>query len=303
MAVAFSDPFRAQGVPRWLRLLVKGLLLGSTATVVFNGSASTLASLIARGVTQGCPTRGSIWALAFDPVVRTVSCAAAAIGGSSVFADDIAAALWDILRDMATLAPILARMRAAAGLQLNFAKTAIINYGTVPTPPPTLRDDLGLSGICVHAEGVSLGFVLSPTVGDNIWTAALWKSLSRVVFVRQVPGFTGDRLLRLRRGGLLDAEVACPVACSDHRSASSRGRLPRHDSRCADVRDASPVACWPRTAWLPPARPLVASRSASGPDQILELRFLLHRSTRRSTTTRPCLHGELNNGYTHRVWP
>lgn len=72
----------AQGVPSWVRWLLRGLMVGSTVRVSFGGSVASAAVLMARGMKQGCPTSGSVWVLAFDPIVRLASYKVVAMGGS-----------------------------------------------------------------------------------------------------------------------------------------------------------------------------------------------------------------------------
>lgn len=95
-----------------MRILARGLLVGSSAVIDAIG--------IARGVKQGCPTSGSTWALAFDPLARAASYAALRSGGSlGAFADDLSSAFRDLVLGLQSLVAVLLRMRRAAGLSLN----------------------------------------------------------------------------------------------------------------------------------------------------------------------------------------
>lgn len=112
-----SRTLKAQGVPRWLRLLVKGLLVSSSARVVSGSSTSSIAMLIARGVKHGCPASGSLWALSFHPIIRTASCSMLSVGGSlGIFADDMACAIRNIILSISGLAPNLSHEKLVEDL-------------------------------------------------------------------------------------------------------------------------------------------------------------------------------------------
>lgn len=59
----------AQALPRWLRRLVLGLMRGSTARVRFSGRIQEAVVQVRRGIKQGCPSSGLLWALLLDLVV------------------------------------------------------------------------------------------------------------------------------------------------------------------------------------------------------------------------------------------
>lgn len=70
----------------------------------------------------------------------------------------------DLTVGFAALAPLLLRMRLAAGLRLNLDKTTIANFGTIANDElhAELREPLSFSTPSVSAAGTSLGFVLTP---------------------------------------------------------------------------------------------------------------------------------------------
>lgn len=115
--------------------------------------------LIARGVEQGCPTSGSIWAVASDPIIRSASHVVLTVGGSlSAFVDDLSAASRDIVQGLSVLAPLLDRMRLAAGLRLNYDKTSITNCGSVDNASlqTALLVGLALLGVTLFVVKASL---------------------------------------------------------------------------------------------------------------------------------------------------
>lgn len=191
---------RRLGLPARLRLLVQGLMRGSSATVTFGGSSSSSVAIwMARGVKRGCPASGSLRALVFDQItVRAASYAALHAGGSfGAFADDLSAAYRDPLAGIGALVPVLLRMRQVARLCLNLDNKNILNFGTVSDAQleAELREQLSVSSLCVRVEGISLGFVLSVAASDRVWSSALRESLERFCYVRQVPGLIGDGLV------------------------------------------------------------------------------------------------------------
>lgn len=61
----------ALNLPPWLEAAIRCLLVASQAQDYINGVIHGEANFrIERGIRQGWPTSGSIWALIFDPIVR-----------------------------------------------------------------------------------------------------------------------------------------------------------------------------------------------------------------------------------------
>lgn len=57
-------------IPAWLISSLRALYEGSTAQIVFGGVLADAVFDIARGIKQGCPSSGSVWAFVVDPIVR-----------------------------------------------------------------------------------------------------------------------------------------------------------------------------------------------------------------------------------------
>ena len=55
--------------PDWLVRAVRVLYGGSTAQIAVGGMRGVVIA-ISSGIKQGCPMLGSLWCLAFDPIVR-----------------------------------------------------------------------------------------------------------------------------------------------------------------------------------------------------------------------------------------
>lgn len=63
-------------LPSWVTRTMRSILMHFTATVFINAVVYTQASFpVPRGIQQGCPTCGSIWAIFFDPVVLRLTSA------------------------------------------------------------------------------------------------------------------------------------------------------------------------------------------------------------------------------------
>lgn len=62
-----------QGFPLCVRRLVRGMLENSSATVLFSGTLTGATIVMRRGIRQGCPSSGFLWAILFDPFVRSLT--------------------------------------------------------------------------------------------------------------------------------------------------------------------------------------------------------------------------------------
>lgn len=84
---------RRSSAPDWVITALKLLYNGSFSEVAFAGEASAHGFPVRRGILQGCPASGSLWAILFDPIVRALIDAHLEPRGSlTAFADDLAAA-------------------------------------------------------------------------------------------------------------------------------------------------------------------------------------------------------------------
>ena len=115
--------------PAWLVSAVRALYGGSTAQIAVGGMREVVIA-ISSGIEQGCPMSGSLWRLAFDPVIRFLirrtgreTCK----GKCKViaFADGLCFATDDIIGTLKGAVPVLDIMKGAAGLALNWFKTFV----------------------------------------------------------------------------------------------------------------------------------------------------------------------------------
>ncbi|CAK0867603.1 unnamed protein product [Prorocentrum cordatum] len=83
-----------------------------------------------RGIKQGCPLSGSLFALCSDPVIRMHAARLPpCISSLRAFADDLGLASWDIVLSLAISLRIWQVVGSALGLELNAAKTVIVLLG------------------------------------------------------------------------------------------------------------------------------------------------------------------------------
>lgn len=196
-----SAALEAQGLPEWLRHAVFGLLYGSTAKVKFGGKVHSGLIRIARGIKQGCPTSGILWALLLDPVVRRLCSVAERIPASlSFFADDLSSGMRDAVRGLNLLLPELRALEGAAGLRLNIGKTRVVNFGTVDDVRlrRLLRAGLRMEGVHVVKYATCLGYVIGPEAGPKRWDKTHQKFQSRVAHVKSLAVHLRDRVRAYR---------------------------------------------------------------------------------------------------------
>lgn len=104
-------------MPTWLIATVQALYAESVATIVWNVVQSGVRLPILAGIKQGCPASGTLWALAYDPIVRALCWAVPHdLGCFGVFADDIRVALRHFFEGMFALTPVVQDMAADASL-------------------------------------------------------------------------------------------------------------------------------------------------------------------------------------------
>ena len=95
--------------------------------------------LIARGVRQGCPASGFLFAMAFDPIFRWLQDAIIPWNPDGLdflqpaqcaYADDLALAALSVRDLMTALAPAFHSMDHIAGLNLNHRECCWVQYGS-----------------------------------------------------------------------------------------------------------------------------------------------------------------------------
>lgn len=116
----------------WVHVAMKGILSVSRVEVYINGQVYSEASLLVeRGIHQGCPTSGSIWALLCGPVVRRlVGALPSPHAALTCFADDLVASLLRLGDGLRRLMPVFFEVSAAIGLELRRNQCAVVNFST-----------------------------------------------------------------------------------------------------------------------------------------------------------------------------
>lgn len=100
--------------------------------VLYIGVMTDACFEIARIIKQGCPSAGSVWALICDFASRML-CASMPWPRNepSLFADDIAAMLAEVLARLPALLRSFDALRVATGFALNYGKNFVLNFGVL----------------------------------------------------------------------------------------------------------------------------------------------------------------------------
>ena len=125
------------GLPDFLCRFLRSIEKDSITHVEFAG-AERGQFLMARGVRQGCPASGFLFAMAFDPIFRwfqesfvpkNVDNLEFLQPEQRAYADDLAIASSSFRDLMVVLAPAFRSIDYIAGLNLNFRKCCWVQYG------------------------------------------------------------------------------------------------------------------------------------------------------------------------------
>lgn len=144
-------------IPEWASQVLQPLYVPAPLPAFLQARVVEEASLdTARGIEQGCPNSGSVWAL-FGPAVRLLLERMSGPPPTSFrFADDMATTLAEVLAHLPALLRVCDALRIAAGLALNFSNALIVNYGVRPDFVLTRRlmDAMGVARMIVARSGV-----------------------------------------------------------------------------------------------------------------------------------------------------
>lgn len=128
----------AQRVPPFLVDALFAMYWPAHIEVNLNGRTTSIRVAVTRGIRQGCPASGTVWAF-YDPVVR---CLWGAVPHDELwltaFAADVAVALRNVFRDHHVARRTLDDVSAATGLRFNPCKSIILS--TTRTSHVVARD-------------------------------------------------------------------------------------------------------------------------------------------------------------------
>lgn len=186
-------------VPAWLIRAVHAIYYGSWSDIVFGGCVSACGFHIRRGILQGCPASGSLWAILFDLVVRALVCAHPEPQGSlTAFADDLAAAFVNILRNFSPAMEVFVRLLLATGLQLHIPKVKVVNYSGLSDFDlrRRLHDCTAACAFGVAGSARYLGVLIGPRAGAHFWDRAIGKFAHRCVALHASPAHLANKVTR-----------------------------------------------------------------------------------------------------------
>lgn len=185
-----------QGLPVWVRNLVRGMLENSTAAILFGGALTVVSIDIRRGIRQGFRSSGSLWAILFDPLVRARSLAIPRdLGLAGCFAEDLACAFRDVVEGLRRALLVLRSLRRVAGLALNLAQSVLVNYSQMADfeIDRLLQPVLGGDALRIADCGEYLGILIGPGAPARHWDAPVEKYSSRCHHVRSLALSIHDR--------------------------------------------------------------------------------------------------------------
>lgn len=152
-----------------------------------------------RGILQGCPASGSLWALLLDPVARALSHAHLEPQGSlTAFADDLAAAFANVLRGVGPVMEVFMRLPLATGLQLHIPKAKVVNDSgcTFFDLRRRLLDRLGAHTLDVVGSVRYHGVPIGPLSSATYWDRALGNFAHRCAALRASPAHLSAKATR-----------------------------------------------------------------------------------------------------------
>ena len=125
------------GLPGFLCRFLRSIYNDNTTHVEFAG-AEWGQFLMSRGVRQGCPASGFLFAMAFDPIFRWLQETIIPKNPDNLdflqpaqcaYADDLAVASSSFRELMSALAPAFRSVDFIAGLNINYLKCCWVQYG------------------------------------------------------------------------------------------------------------------------------------------------------------------------------
>ena len=179
-------------LPEFLCRFPRSMFYDSTTHVDFAGAIRGQ-FLMARGVRQGCPASGFLFAMAFDPIFRWLQESIIPKNTDNLdflqptqcaYTDDFAVAALSFRGLMSALAPAFRSVDSIAGLNLNCRKCCLVQYGTEERESlchctsENFAEFREMQGVR-HAKKV--GSMIGPDGHIHRWSAPQQKFIQRVL--------------------------------------------------------------------------------------------------------------------------
>lgn len=188
---------RAMNVPPWRLAAIGALYAHAGVNVLWGGIRSPVVLPIRSGIKQWCPASGRLWAIGYDPIVRSVLHPVPRhLGCLGVFADDLGLAALDIAMGIAMLDPVFGDMARAANLKMQGGKTRLLYFGVsgLDDVHMILARSERFSGVQIAGHEKYLGVEIGIGASACRWTAPLAKFQARVRHVSNMPLHLHQRL-------------------------------------------------------------------------------------------------------------
>lgn len=165
--------------------LIREMYASNTTTFEVMGCPVARVS-VRRGIRQGCPMSGSLFALSLDPLLRWLMWQRfLATARYFAFADGLAAVLAQMRSSLPRLLEAFEKWRRASGLMLKMSKTVFIPLWENGLEEMTtyLREDLGIASARAACNARYLGVTVSTDTRGAQWKAVAEKVKMRAVEV------------------------------------------------------------------------------------------------------------------------
>lgn len=183
----------------WLATAVGMLYEGSYSDIALAGELTAHVFLVRRGILQGCPASGSLWASLFDSIVWALGAMHHEPRDSLMaFAEILAAAFVNVVTGLGPLVAVSAVLPMTTGLHLHIPNFAIVNYSTYADFDlrRRLHEQMRSSAYVVKRVSRYLGVPIGPSAHETFWDTALGKYSHRCTALRVSASHLGLRVTR-----------------------------------------------------------------------------------------------------------
>eukprot|EP00959_Pyramimonas_sp_CCMP1952_P173515 3625910-Pyramimonas_sp.AAC.1 len=153
-------------------------------TVSFNGCRDHQFP-VERGVKQGCPLSGVIFALCFDPILRSMIEALPVPGVLRAFADDVGLTSANMYECLPPVLRLWVSAAGAAGLVLNLTKTELcFLFPQSDIAGEFRRKGVRTRSIKIRSKVLYLGVWMGPGAHEVVWEKPIAKCRARGLLIR-----------------------------------------------------------------------------------------------------------------------